>query len=152
MSPSEQGISAHSSADLSNASAVATERLELPSSSFPVKSNVINTGTKEVSSSPALGAADTVPVTENPSIGSEGWQSNGESPLSGDTVLEEPKLAREGEDEISSLVEGAHMDEPLANRDVDVPVSVLDEVPMEEKRVLVHVTTYLFDRLFVRGV
>ena len=143
ISPSEQAISAHSgycppdnSLDASNTSVVEAERLDSASSSSAVASKVNDTGTKEVSSSPGLEAADTVPVTEKPPIDSEDWPGSDEGPLSGDSVLEEPKLSRE-EDEISDLVEGAHLDEDLANKDADVSVSMLDEVTMEEKRALV---------------
>lgn len=160
ISPGKQAIaciSGHSPIDSaihpSRTSTVQAERPKSAGSCPAVNDKVFDAGIREVSPSPGLEAADTDSVIEKPPLDSGDKQSNEEVASLGDTVLEEPKLAGEDDDETSDLVEGAPLDEHLANKEAEVSVSMPDEVSMEDKRALVYnyfaSACFIFFRSFV---
>lgn len=145
ISPSEQAISCISgrpptdgAIDKSITSTVETESPKSAGSSPAVNDKVVDAGIKEVSPLPAIESAETISVIEKPPLDSGEKQSNEEVASSEDHVLEKPKLAGEDEDETCDLVEGAPLDEHLANKEAEVSESMSDEVSMEENRAQVY--------------
>ena len=140
ISPNEQTISVDNggSIDSSNTSTVEDEGLEPGEASSATNPKVADAGTEEVSALPGLNPGETVAVNERSPSDSSELQSKNVSLSSEGVILGEPSLAAVDEVETANVVEGTCLNEESANKEAEVSIGVLDEVPMEERRALVH--------------
>ncbi|KAG0572031.1 hypothetical protein KC19_VG063500 [Ceratodon purpureus] len=154
ISPNEQTISVDNggSIDPSNTSTVEDEGLEPGEASSATNPKVADAGTEEVSALPGLNPGETVAVNERSPSDSSELQSKNVSLSSEGVILGEPSLAAVDEVETATVVECTCLNEESANKEAEVSIGVLYEVPMEERRALVEAGVVHISKTMARHV